>query len=62
MSDQTIKADLGKPRVTLVPLEIIKNIARVREYGLAKYGDSESWKAVEVETIEELKERLHEEV
>lgn len=49
MSDQTIKADLGKPRVTLVPLEIIKDIARVREYGLAKYGDSESWKAVEVE-------------
>ena len=49
MSDQTIKADLGKPRVTLVPLEIIKDIARVREYGLDKYGDSESWKAVEVE-------------
>ena len=49
MSDQTIKADLGKPRITLVPLEIIKDIARVREYGLAKYGDSESWKSVEVE-------------
>ena len=49
MSDQTIKADLGKPRVTLVPLEIIKDIARVREYGLAKYGDAESWKSVEVE-------------
>ena len=49
MSDQTIKADLGKPRVTLVPLEIIKDIAQVREYGLAKYGDAESWKSVEVE-------------
>lgn len=49
MSDQTIKADLGKPRVTLVPLEIIKDIARVREYGLAKYGDAESWKSVEIE-------------
>ena len=49
MSDQTIKADLGKPRVTLVPLEIIKDMARLREYGLAKYGDSEGWKAVEVE-------------
>ena len=49
MSDQTIKADLGKPRITLVPLEIIKDIARVREYGLAKYGDAESWKSVEVE-------------
>ena len=49
MSDQTINADLGKPRVPLVPLEIIKDIARIREYGLAKYGDAESWKSVEVE-------------
>ena len=32
-----------------MPLEIIKDIARVREYGLAKYGDAESWKSVEVE-------------
>lgn len=49
MNDQTIKADAGKERLTLVPREIIKGIARVREYGNSKYGDSESWRRVEVE-------------
>lgn len=49
MNDQTIKADAGKERLTLVPREIIKGIARVREYGNLKYGDSESWRRVEVE-------------
>ena len=29
MSDQTIKADAGKPRLSLVPTEIINQIARV---------------------------------
>lgn len=46
--DQTIKADQGKPKLTLVPTEIIKDIARIREYGLNKYGDAESWRSVEV--------------
>lgn len=49
MRNQDIKADNGKPRVTLVPLEIIRNIARVREFGLQKYKEKESWKSVEVE-------------
>lgn len=49
MNDQTIKADAGKERLTLVPREIIKAIARIREYGNSKYGDSESWRRVEVE-------------
>lgn len=49
MNDQTIKSDAGKPRLTLVPRQILKDIARIREYGLAKYGDSESWKSVEIE-------------
>lgn len=49
MNDQTIKADAGKPRLSLVPCEIIRDIARVREYGLAKYGASESWRNVEPE-------------
>lgn len=49
VSDQTIKSDAGKPRPTLVPPQIIFDIARVREYGLKKYGDKESWKSVEVE-------------
>lgn len=46
--DQTIKADAGKPQLTLVPPQIIFDIARVREYGVNKYGDTESWKEVEV--------------
>lgn len=48
-NDQSIKADAGKPRLSLVPPEIIKDIARVREYGLQKYGESESWRKVEPE-------------
>ena len=49
MSDQTIKADAGKIRPTLVPPEAIKAIATVRTYGAAKYGDDENWKIVEPE-------------
>ncbi len=44
--DQKIKADAGKPRLSLVPLEILPAIARVREYGITKYGDSEGWRKV----------------
>ena len=49
MNDQTIKADAGKLRLTLVPRQIIKDIAKVRMYGNAKYGSSENWKQVEPE-------------
>ena len=48
-SDQTKKADAGKPRVSLVPVEIIRCIARVREFGNKKYKDPDSWKRVEIE-------------
>ena len=47
--DQSIKADAGKPRLHLVPTEIINCIARVREFGNKKYKDSNSWKRVEKE-------------
>lgn len=47
--DQKAKADAGKPRLSLVPPEIIFDIARVREYGNAKYGATDNWKTVEVE-------------
>lgn len=47
--DQTAKADAGKPRLTLVPSEIIRNIAIIREYGTKKYGDPENWRKVEPE-------------
>lgn len=49
MNNQDIKADAGKPQLSLVPRQIIFDIARVREYGLRKYGEKESWKAVEIE-------------
>lgn len=49
MNNQTIKADAGKPRLTLTPRRIVYDIARVREYGLKKYGEAESWRSVEIE-------------
>lgn len=45
--DQTIKADEGKPELSLVPTQVIKDIAEVRMYGVKKYGDNESWRMVE---------------
>ena len=49
MYNQTAKADLNKPKLSLVPTEIINCIARVREYGTEKYHDPENWKRVEKE-------------
>lgn len=51
MSDQTIKADAGKPKLSLVPTEIINQIAKVREYGINKYPDGgpNNWRNVEIE-------------
>ena len=49
MSDQTVKADAGKLRLTLVPRKIIRDIARARMYGTEKYGDPENWCRVEAE-------------
>ena len=44
---QVAKADVGKPRLSLVPSAIITAIARIREYGIAKYGSAEKWCEVE---------------
>ena len=49
MSDQRAKADAGKPRLSLLPRAIIWAVARIREYGNAKYHDPDNWKTVEVE-------------
>ena len=49
MYNQIAKADLNKPKLSLVPTEIINCIARVREYGCEKYHDPENWKRVEKE-------------
>jgi hypothetical protein len=46
-SDQTAKADAGKPMLTLVPRGIIWAIASIRMYGNKKYGDPENWRQVE---------------
>lgn len=44
---QTAKADEGKLQLTLVPTQIIKDIAEVRMYGNKKYHDPDNWKTVE---------------
>ena len=50
---QEAKADAGKERLTLVPMQIIFDIAKVREFGNAKYGDPSNWKRVEPERYRE---------
>ena len=48
--DYTIKHDENKPRLSLVPIDgIWEAISKIREYGVDKYGDSESWREVEIE-------------
>lgn len=49
IADQNAKADNGKAKLTLVPRRIIFDIARIREYGNQKYGDSENWKTVDIQ-------------
>lgn len=49
MNNQSIKADSGKPKVSLVPMQIVRDIAVIREYGVNKYGDAENWRSVEIE-------------
>ena len=46
---QELKADKGKARLSLVPMRILWAIARVREFGVAKYGQSDSWRNVSPE-------------
>lgn len=43
------KSDAGKPRLSLVPMQIIWDIAEVREYGIKKYKDPDNWKRVELD-------------
>lgn len=47
--NQEAKADKGKWRFSIVPRQIIKDIAEVREYGIKKYHDPENWKKVEID-------------
>ncbi len=50
---QEAKADAGKPRLTLVPMQILFDIAEIREYGNKKYHDPENWRLVEPERYRE---------
>ena len=52
MNDKN-KADQGKLRLTLVPTQIIKDIAEVRMYGLEKYPQTgrDGWKEIGIERI-----------
>lgn len=43
------KDDTGKRKLTLVPRQIIWDIAAVREYGTEKYGNPENWRKVEAQ-------------
>ena len=47
------KYDNGKPRISLVPPEIVTAIAEVREYGKRKYADAEDWRSVPREKWQE---------
>ena len=43
------KEDAGKARLSLVPTQIIWDVAEVREYGNRKYRDPNSWQRVELQ-------------
>ena len=49
MNDQNCKKDAGKPQLTLVPQQILYDIARVREFGIEKYHERDSWKRVDIQ-------------
>lgn len=48
-AEQEAKLDDGKMRISIVPLQIVSDIAEVREYGIKKYNDPDNWKRVEIE-------------
>lgn len=48
-TNQAVKADAGKPQLTLVPRQILFDIAKVRAFGVKKYGDPDNWKKVEIQ-------------
>jgi hypothetical protein len=46
---QDVKADSGKPNLSLVPKQIIYEMEKVRAFGVNKYKDPENWRKVEIE-------------
>lgn len=47
--DQTAKKDGGKLDLTLVPMAIVEEIAKIREMGVKKYADPDNWKKVSID-------------
>lgn len=47
-NSQEAKRDDGKLPISLVPTQIIKDVAEVRLFGTRKYGDPDNWKSVEI--------------
>lgn len=45
-NNQEAKSDAGKLELTLVPRQIIRDIAVIRMYGTEKYKDPDNWKKV----------------
>lgn len=45
-NSQEAKADAEKPKVSLVPMKIIFDIARIREYGVEKYDEGRIKKCI----------------
>ena len=45
------KDTTGKLDLTLVEPDFIRAVAKVREYGMAKYGDRDNWKTVPIEAF-----------
>ena len=48
-TNQAVKADSGKPQLTLVPRQILFDIAKIRAFGVKKYKDPDNWKKVEIQ-------------
>lgn len=46
---KSAKSDAGKLQLSLVPTQIIRDVAQVRMYGTEKYGDPDNWKKVEMQ-------------
>ena len=49
---QEVKADYGKLQMMLMLPAINRAVVRVREYGILKYKDKDSWKKVSIERWE----------
>lgn len=47
--DQSAKSDAGKLELSLVPTQIIRDVAQVRMYGAKKYHNPDNWKKVEMQ-------------